>query len=228
MYSVNAQQVKAARALLDWKQEDLAAAAELSLTAIRSFEAGYAPRISTTIEICKAIENAGIEFLEDDGVKRRNPELRLFRGTDGCDQFFDSIHRTINKQGGDVLIFVKEHIALTQACGVPRRTNLQRLNKISEETNVKCLILDVLTPPLLSSGIEFRMSPQQIIGQASVIVYGNRYALLAPEGRHDFFIHSFNIVTTALGYREQFLSVWNASMPILTRTEDLCMAEAVG
>jgi transcriptional regulator with XRE-family HTH domain len=228
MHTVSAQQVKAARALLNWKQEDLAAASCMSLSAIRSFEIGYAPRISTTIAICKAIENAGIEFIEDDGVKRSNPEIKLYRGSDSCDEFFDNVFRTVKKQDSEVIVFVKEHEALTQSCGVPRRTNLERLETISNEVTVKCLVLDVLTTPLCSSAIEFRLSSQQIIGPSSVLVYGNKYATIIPEGRQDFIIHVFSIVTVTLGYREQFLSLWDASMPILTRTEDLRMARTAG
>jgi transcriptional regulator with XRE-family HTH domain len=63
-------QCKAARALLDWKQSDLAAAARVSLTTIKNFEASLKKANYITVQaIQMALEKAGIEFLGDTGVK---------------------------------------------------------------------------------------------------------------------------------------------------------------
>jgi transcriptional regulator with XRE-family HTH domain len=67
-----AAQVRAARALLDWSQADLAAKAGVSTTAINGIERGKAdPRVSTLTALRRALEEAGIEFLPDEGVRRR-------------------------------------------------------------------------------------------------------------------------------------------------------------
>jgi len=136
--------------------------------------------------------------------------------------------RTVREQGGDVFVFVRKQETLWQSCGLSRLTNFQRLEKINEEADVKCLLLDVSDIPLLPPAIEIRVSPQQLIAPASVFVYGNKYAFLIPEGHQDFLVHAFNIVTVALGYREQFLSVWNKAMPILARAENLRSARTAG
>jgi predicted transcriptional regulator len=69
-----AAQVRAARALLDWSQADLAAKAGVSTTAINGVERGKAdPRVSTVTALRRALEAAGVEFLGDEGVKLREP-----------------------------------------------------------------------------------------------------------------------------------------------------------
>lgn len=62
-------QIRAARALLGWHQTDLAAAAGVSFNVVSRVERELVdPRASTLRAIQTALENAGVEFIED-GVK---------------------------------------------------------------------------------------------------------------------------------------------------------------
>ncbi len=78
---IAAKQIRAARALLGWTQEQLASAAELSLAVVNNVEReAVDPRRSTLEKIQTALETAGVEFLSD----RQNspdggPGLRLRR-----------------------------------------------------------------------------------------------------------------------------------------------------
>jgi hypothetical protein len=67
---VSIRQVKAARALLAWSQDQLAAAAEVSIPKIKRLEAQDGPlggRSETGSRIRRALEMAGIEFIEENG-----------------------------------------------------------------------------------------------------------------------------------------------------------------
>jgi transcriptional regulator with XRE-family HTH domain len=67
---VSIRQIKAARALLDWPQETLASAANVSIPTIKRLEAHDGPlggRIDTGDRIKSALEKAGIEFIDEDG-----------------------------------------------------------------------------------------------------------------------------------------------------------------
>jgi transcriptional regulator with XRE-family HTH domain len=67
-------QIKAARALVGWKQADLAKAAKLSLTALNNIERGEAdPKSSTLLRIQQALEAAGIEFMPRGARLREQP-----------------------------------------------------------------------------------------------------------------------------------------------------------
>jgi transcriptional regulator with XRE-family HTH domain len=62
--------VRAARALLNWTQEDLARRASVTPQTVRLFESGGSRPYRTTLaEIQRAFENAGIVFLETDAGK---------------------------------------------------------------------------------------------------------------------------------------------------------------
>jgi transcriptional regulator with XRE-family HTH domain len=62
-------QLRAARALLGWRQDDIAHAARVSVATIRRIEGqerlltGY---VSTLLKIQAAFEQAGIQFIDDD------------------------------------------------------------------------------------------------------------------------------------------------------------------
>jgi predicted transcriptional regulator len=64
-----AAQIRAARALLDWRQDHLAQAADVGITTIRRIEAQRGPvmgYVSTVLRIQAAFEKAGIQFIEED------------------------------------------------------------------------------------------------------------------------------------------------------------------
>ena len=77
---VSIRQIKAARALLGWSQEELAGAANVSIPTIKRLEAGEGPlggRSETGDKIRKALQVAGVEFIDENGggagVRLRKP-----------------------------------------------------------------------------------------------------------------------------------------------------------
>ena len=74
---VSIRQLKAARALIGWSQEELASAAGISLPTIKRLEAAegwLAGRQTTALNIRNALEKAGIEFIDENGG---GPGVRL-------------------------------------------------------------------------------------------------------------------------------------------------------
>ena len=74
---VSIRQVKAARALLGWSQERLAAAADISIPTVKRLEAQdglLGGRAATGARIQLALEQAGIKFIDENGG---GPGVRL-------------------------------------------------------------------------------------------------------------------------------------------------------
>jgi transcriptional regulator with XRE-family HTH domain len=62
-------QLRAARALLGWRQQDVAQAAKVGVATIRRIESQEGPLtgyVSTLLKIQTAFEQAGIQFIDDD------------------------------------------------------------------------------------------------------------------------------------------------------------------
>ena len=80
MIAITAAQVRAARAMVKWTQQDLARASGVSLPTIKRMEAGDGPIRGITDNVWKvqrALEAAGVEFINDDapGIRLRRPQL---------------------------------------------------------------------------------------------------------------------------------------------------------
>ncbi len=68
--AVSVRQVKAARALLDWSQEDLAEHSAVSIPTVRRLEAAdgvLGGRGETSAKLVAALEAAGVEFIPENG-----------------------------------------------------------------------------------------------------------------------------------------------------------------
>jgi transcriptional regulator with XRE-family HTH domain len=64
-----ASQIRAARALLGWRQEELSKAAGVGAATIHRIEKGSGPvlgNVSTVLKIQAAFEQAGIQFIDED------------------------------------------------------------------------------------------------------------------------------------------------------------------
>jgi transcriptional regulator with XRE-family HTH domain len=65
MADISVSQVKAARALLGWKQPDLAEAAGVSIPTIKRYETGTSSIPVVKAAIVQALEEAGVVFVHD-------------------------------------------------------------------------------------------------------------------------------------------------------------------
>ena len=102
---INARQIKAARALLDWSQEHLAEACGLSIATIRKIEAGHiSPRASTMGGIQRAFEGAGLEFIDPNGVRERPEEIRIYEGLDQLKDFYSEVYEITKKCCEDIVM----------------------------------------------------------------------------------------------------------------------------
>ena len=65
---ITSAQCRAARGLLDWTQQDLAERAGVGIVTVRQVEAGVSePRRATLEVIRRALEGAGVEFIDENG-----------------------------------------------------------------------------------------------------------------------------------------------------------------
>ena len=68
MLDVSPSVCRAARGLLDWTQEELAAQAGVGVSTVRGFEKGRSePRLAQLAAMRTALERAGVELLERNG-----------------------------------------------------------------------------------------------------------------------------------------------------------------
>jgi DNA-binding XRE family transcriptional regulator len=77
---ISPRQIRAARALLGWSQQDLADRAIVSMNSVARIERGQVDaRVSTIVAIERTLTKAGVEFLSagdrGEGVRMKSPKL---------------------------------------------------------------------------------------------------------------------------------------------------------
>lgn len=76
-FVITGAQIRAARALIGWKQTDLAAASGVSEISIKNIERGATdPRGSTLAAIQDAFSKAGVVFLDPGDIRDGGPGVR--------------------------------------------------------------------------------------------------------------------------------------------------------
>jgi len=102
---ITVEQCRAARALLGWTQQDLADACGLSKTAINNFETEHSDIKSESLRAIRlAFESLDIEFLEDQGLKKRRDKVDIFKGPHALTHLIDDIYLSLKDTGGEVLV----------------------------------------------------------------------------------------------------------------------------
>ncbi len=102
---ITGRQIRAARSLLEWKAEDLARESGLTRVTVSNLEAGSVqPQEKTMARIISAFDRFGVEFTEDEGVRIRKNQVRVFTGKEGYKHFLDHIY-FIMKDGGRIRQF---------------------------------------------------------------------------------------------------------------------------
>jgi len=175
-------QIKAARAILGWSQEELANKAGLSITTIRNMELGFIPRRSTLDFVRKVVEKAGLEFTDGEGVRRRMDEVKILRGMDSTDAFFDDMMETLGKSKGDVCTVMASFDLLLAALGAKERSGSARLQKLHDRAALKGLIAERKMPTVDFPRFTFRSLSPYAVGPVSYFIYGGKQATVLLEG----------------------------------------------
>jgi transcriptional regulator with XRE-family HTH domain len=216
MQYIHRRQIKAARAMLDWSREDLAAATGLSLSTIRSLEAGtISPRQATYQTILQAVEENGLEFTDREGVRARARDLLLFDGPDSADRFFEDILQTLRQRGGDVRTICPTQTLLTQAIGASDQT-FERFEQLSAAALVKCLLSDCHEPLHAAGTIQFRAIAKLQACPSPYFIYGDKLGFVMREGGIEVRFIVIQSVSIARHWGDSFLDLWDSAVPFLT------------
>ncbi len=103
---LDAKQIRAARALLNWSREELAEQTGISVPALARAETGESQLRATSAEKIKSsLENAGIIFTDGHGVKMRTEIVRIFEGLEGIERFYNEIYNAAQTMTREFLQF---------------------------------------------------------------------------------------------------------------------------
>lgn len=210
--SISTAQMRGARGLLNWSQQDLSQRTDISSTSIGSIENGIStPRENTMIAIRKAFEDAGIEFLPNDGIRKRSNEVKVFQGRTGFWEFYQDIHQVLREQPGEVVVSNVDEREFEKWLGSENLKNHLDIIKQIPGITYKIMIKEgdhyFLGTPDFS---EYRWMPKDLFASIPFYVYGDKLAILLFSDQPTVITLDYPGVAEA--YRSQFDAIWNVSL----------------
>lgn len=203
------EQIRAARALLDWSQSDLAEHAGLSQTGIARIENGTNKPNSNTLEkIKRAFDDADIEFLNDNGVKKRMNEIKVLRDQTGFRRFIYDVYETVKEKGGEICVSNVDERNFDKWQGEWREDYLNKMENLFKETNFlfKILVREG-DDHQVARYAEYGYVDAENFGSAPFYVYGDKMAIILFK-EESVSVHIINNKEIADAQRKQFNLAW--------------------
>lgn len=217
--TISAGQIKAARAILGWSQDETAGKAGVSTTTIYNLEKSRnlercQVTLRSVIDVRKTFERHGLEFLDGDGVRRRFEDVVIYRGPTSCERFFDDMLAAAETHDEEIIAVVQSQDILCRALGTEGVDEPERLLQLAELTNIKCILSDRTPLAFVTPSCEFRFLPRYVFGHP-LFVCGDKYALVISEGCGLFNFVVFKSLLRAQTERHSFAPLWNEALPMV-------------
>ena len=212
---ISSYQIKAARALIDWSQQDLAEAIDVSLPTLRNIEQGGDAKLGTLKKIQTTLEVSGIEFGDHDGVKRRSTVLRTLEGQEGYWAFYDDVYETVKKSGGEIFISNVDEREFDKWLGDRWEIQKNRMLDLSnkQDFNIKILIKEGDRHFTVPEYADYKWTPQDRFSEIPFYVYGNKLAIILFE-EDNVSISIIDNPKIADAYKKQFNVMWDQAIII--------------
>ena len=214
---ISAEQIKAARAWIDWTRDALAHESGVSPATIRNLENGKISHRSAEV-VRLAFENKGFKFHGKNGLSRHIDESRTYEGPGSCDEFYDDLLTTITQQHGEIAATFKTQEQFARSLGVADDTCLERLERLGTLTTVKCLLSGARHLFLPMEPVQFRAIAHSPFGVLGTFVYADKTAIVVTNGV-DFVFHVMKSVQISKESWKEFTTCWEAGLPIVMQAE---------
>jgi transcriptional regulator with XRE-family HTH domain len=207
---ITGKQIRAARILADWHADDLGELARISRNAVLQIERGeFRPRPATTERIIRAFADAGIEFIDNEGVRRRPLDIEIFEGHERFHQFTDYVYNYLKNNGGDVCISVGDERLFIKYRKEPEqyRANMKalvasgkvRVRILAEQSNFASVFADM------------RKLKTNNAAPTSFYAFGRNLALISFAHQPPPYVALFPNSPFAEAFRQSFETAWDSA-----------------
>ena len=175
---IDYRQIRAARALLNWSQADLARAAPMATSSIKNIESACSSaRKETLAQIHDAFEHNGVEFLPGTGVRLKNHGVEVHDDRRATAELLDNIyaHVQTSPEREVCIIGIDEAYAVNTDGSQLIAGHIERLTKVGVRERV---LLREGDTQFLNTPECYRWLPQQYFSRNSPIyICGDRIAI---------------------------------------------------
>ena len=173
-------QMRAARALLDWSQSDLADKAGLSQTGIARIENGTnQPNSSTLEKIGAAFDAADVEFIDDSGVKKRTSEIKTVSGSEGFKQLMNDVYDAAKAGDTNICLFNGIPAEFKKWLGEEwYQMHADRMEALNTGMALKIIVEEGEKALIANNFAEYRWFPHNLFNEKTFYAYGTKLAFM--------------------------------------------------
>ena len=203
-------QIRAARVLADWNAKKLAQLAEISVTSVLQIERGaFRPLPTTTEKILRVFNEAGIEFLDNEGVGRKPEGIEIFQGHERFNEFTDYVYQYLSASGGDVCISASDERLFNKYRREPERYR-QTMKALVASGKVRVRIL-AEESNFSSQFADMRKLKTHTAAPTSFYAFGLNLALISFSHQPPPYVVLFKNSPFAAAFRQSFEAAWEAA-----------------
>jgi len=216
---INAEQIRAARALLDWSTAELAKQAGLTVNGINKIERGHVQAQRETMgRLEEVFESVGIEFLPGSGLRKKNKSVEIFEGPDRFDHFSTFIYDHMNRYGGDVCVSVVDESLLFKYRKDPA-VHRKRMKDLCERGVIKSYRILANQSEFAPTYATYKKNPGPALSPTAFYAFGDCIALISFVHSSPPYVVVLQSAPLANAYRQAFEIAWAAAEdpPLLSR-----------
>lgn len=203
---INGRQIRAARALLDMSQDELAEAAGLTPQAIRKIESGLvSPREGTMADISRVFDERGVEFIDNRGAALRNDEVISIMDENAFILLLNNVISTLKGKPSREALFACVSDGVSPPIVIE---NYRRLRK--EGIRMRSLVKEG-DDYLMGSLEEYRYIPNPFFHNSATVIFDDKFAtmILDPATGKDAGVIIIRNTHVAQAQRNLFNLIWH-------------------
>jgi transcriptional regulator with XRE-family HTH domain len=207
-------QMRAARAILDYSQGQVAEQIGIAANTLSKIESGQAdPSGSRIQEIQSFYELNGIEFTQNDGVQRKKGEIKIYKGRDGFLDFYKYVLRIAEQDGGQFLVSNVNEALFDFWLGEELDEYVDRITKV-ENLSFKVLIKEGDYNFAASDYAEYKWIPEKSFTNVPFYIFGDHMAMILFNEHKDVSVYLIGEEELTKAQRNIFYSNWKDALVI--------------
>ena len=195
---ITAAQLRAARGLLDWTRNELAAAAKVSPETVKNIEHGvFRPQEQTAEAIIRAFKLRKVEFVDETGVKLIEETVKIIDGPSAYYELLNLILESGAYQDEILFMFADNKVSPPEVVEVQKRLRDAgaKFRFIVDEGN------DFYRYPKK----EYRKVAKNFFNHDVIVIFSDHVATLIDKGAQILIVHNASLAETN---RRIFNFIW--------------------
>jgi len=208
MHLPKGNQIAAARALLGWDQKEVASRVGLTIAAISKIEKGENKgKLETLEKIEKIFHDVGIEFMENDGVRKRSGDVIVYRGHEGFTQFRELVLKRARRGPLEVSVSNVDERNFSKWGGEEMNNNYRKELVKLGTAHFRIIIKEGDTKLTATQFAEYRSVPEQEFGEVPFYIFDDNLVMI-PFEENEMNLFIIKNALLAKYYQKQFEISW--------------------